>query len=104
MRIEPFAESLAYFRDRYFQNGEPTEYFRGLNLRRNDNQALISAVLKGDNSNLADQIAALLIVVLRLRNNLFQGIKWAYGIRGQFANFIHANAALMAALDLAKLS
>lgn len=103
LRMEPFAKSLAYFRDRYFQNGAATVYFHGLNLRRNDNQALVSAVLRGDNTNHADQVAALLIVVLRLRNNLFHGVKWAYGIRGQLANFNHANDALMAALEVRDL-
>lgn len=64
---------------------QPTEYFAGLHLRRNDNFALVSEVLKGANRNHADGVAALLIVVLRLRNNLFHGVKWAYGIRGQLA-------------------
>jgi hypothetical protein len=33
-----------------------------------------------------------------LRNNLFHGVKWAYGIRDQRSNFEHANQALMAAI------
>ena len=102
LHIQPFAKSLAYFQSRYFQYGEPTEYFRGLNLRRNDNPALVSAVLKGENTNHADRVAVLLIIVLRLRNNLFHGVKWAYGIRGQLANFTNANVALMAALETHK--
>ncbi len=84
---------------RYFQNGDPTEHFRGLNLRRNDNIELVRAVLSGTNTNPADSVAALLIVVFRLRNNLFHGVKWAYGIRGQLSNFMNANMSLMAALE-----
>ena len=99
LRFELFAESLAYFQTRYFQNGNSTNYFSGLNLRPNDNPALVSAVLKGENKNHSDSVAALLIVVFRLRNNLFHGVKWADGIRGQLANFTNANAALMAALE-----
>jgi len=99
LHTQSFAESLAYFQSRYFQNGEPTEYFGGLNLRRNDNPALVSAVLKGENTNHADGVAVLLIIVLRLRNNLFHGVKWAYGIRGQLANFTNVNAALMTAIE-----
>ncbi len=97
--IEPYAQSLSYFKNRYFQNGEPTEYFAGLNLRRNDRPAIVSAVLKGENTNIADNVAALLIIVFRLRNNLFHGVKWAYGIRGQLTNFNNANTALMAAIE-----
>lgn len=100
LRIEPFAECISYFRERYFKDGSPTEYFTGLNLRNNDTPALVSAVLKCENTNQADVIAVILIVVFRLRNNLFHGVKWAYGIRGQLPNFTHANIALMAALDM----
>lgn len=99
LHAESFAKCLAYFRERYFRSGEPTEYFGGLNLRQNDSPVLVGAVLSGEDTNLADEIAALLIVVFRLRNNLFHGVKWAYGIRGQLENFTHANAALMAALE-----
>jgi hypothetical protein len=59
----------------------------------------VRAVLKGENTNPADCVAVLLIVAFRLRNNLFHGVKWAYGIRGQLGNFTNANEALMAALE-----
>lgn len=99
LNIAPFATSLAYFRDRYFNQGAFTEHFRGLNLRRNDSPDLVGAVLKGESTNDADTVSALLIVVFRLRNNLFHGVKWAYGIRDQLDNFTNANTALMAALE-----
>jgi hypothetical protein len=97
--IESFEKSLAYFRTRYFPDDQPSEFFEGLRLRSNDNKGLVCDVLKGDNRNHADSVAALLIIVLRLRNNLFHGVKWAYGIRGQHANFENANTALMIALE-----
>jgi hypothetical protein len=100
LNIAPFATSLAYFRDRYFNQGMFAESFQGLNLRRNDSPDLVREVLKGDNTNEADTVSALLIVVFRLRNNLFHGVKWAYGIRGQLDNFTNANTVLMAALDI----
>lgn len=99
LNITPFAPSLAYFRNRYFNNGTLTENFDGLHLRQNDRPELVSEVLKGENTNPADSVTALLVVVFRLRNNLFHGVKWAYGIRGQLDNFTNANAALMAALE-----
>lgn len=96
--IAPFSTSLAYFRDRCFNQGIVTEHFGGLNLRSNDSPELVRAVLKGENANDADTVSALLIVIFRLRNNLFHGCKWNYGIRGQLDNFTNANTALMAAL------
>lgn len=47
LNIAPFATSLAYFRDRYFNQGTFTEHFRGLNLRRNDSPDLVRAVTQG---------------------------------------------------------
>ncbi len=99
LNIASFAPSLAFFRDRYFDQGIATEHFEGLNLRQNDYPELVGAVLKGENTNSEDCVAVLLIVVFRLRNNLFHGVKWADGISGQLNNFTNANAALMAALE-----
>jgi hypothetical protein len=101
LKSEAFAESLRYYRQRYFTNGQPTEYFAGLNLRKTDNPTLVQEVLTGTNNNPADAVAGLLIVVYRLRNNLFHGVKWAYGIQGQRSNFEHANQTLMSALSCA---
>ena len=100
LRIEPYEKSLRYFQNRYFQDGEPTPQFAGLNLRRNDNPELVRSVFSRENANVTDSVSALLIVVYRLRNNLFHGEKWAYGIRGQLRNFTEANNVLMATLPL----
>ena len=100
---EPFAESLLYFQRRYYANGVETQHLVGLHLRPNDCRDLVHAVLKGENTNPADCVAALLIVVYRLRNNLFHGAKWAFGIQGQLDNFTHANSTLMSALTIVGL-
>ncbi|MBT9161319.1 MAG: hypothetical protein DDT26_02624 [Dehalococcoidia bacterium] len=92
-----FEPSLRYFRQRYFSAGIATQHYAGLHLRTNDNAVLVQQVLCGANNNPADSVAALLIVIYRLRNNLFHGLKWAYGIQNQRENFEHANAALMTA-------
>ncbi|QXI42806.1 hypothetical protein HU734_021530 [Pseudomonas wayambapalatensis] len=100
---ESFSESLLYFQQRYYSNGVETDYLSGLNLRSNDCRDLVYDVLKGDNTNPADCVAVLLIVVYRIRNNLFHGVKWAYGVQGQLNNFTHANATLMNALSIVGL-
>lgn len=100
---EPFTDILRYFQQRYFLNGVATSHLKSLNLRQNDCPNLVHAVLKSENTNSADCVAALLIIIYRIRNNLFHGDKWAYGIEGQLENFNNANAALMSALSIAGL-
>jgi hypothetical protein len=42
---------------------------------------------------------AFLMIVGRLRNDLFHGKKWAYELRDQRENFTHANGVLMRILE-----
>jgi hypothetical protein len=72
---------------RYFSNGALTHEFMQLNLRANDKPELVKAVVRGDATNLSDIVTVIFIVIYRLRNDLFHGAKWAYGIRGQLDNF-----------------
>jgi hypothetical protein len=97
--FKAFDECLAYFRNRHLQNDEFTHHFASFHSRKSDHQELVQAVLKGDSKSVGDTAAALLIIVYRLRNNLFHGVKWAYELRGQLDNFRNANALLILALD-----
>jgi hypothetical protein len=99
LNLAAFSESLAYFKNRYFNGDEFTHHFHGLNLRSSDCPELVKAVLGGEKTNDADCVTALLIIVYRLRNNLFHGAKWAYGISDQLENFTNANNTLMVALE-----
>ena len=90
---------LAYFRDRYFADGELTYHYPFLGLRKSDPPDLVEAVIRGANNDPRDRILALLMIVWRLRNNLFHGAKWAYQIKGQRENFTQANAVLMRVLE-----
>ncbi|WP_245495176.1 hypothetical protein [Agrobacterium cavarae] len=95
---EHYDEDLAYFRNRYFQNGKFTPHFDHLNLRKADMPDLVVDVISGSNDGARDRVLAVLLVVWRFRNNLFHGEKWAYWLGGQFDNFNHANAVLMRVL------
>ena len=95
----PFGEHLAYFRNRYVKNGELTRRFRGLNFRDNDKPHLVRTVLRGKESIPEDVTAAVLVIVYRLRNNLFHGVKWSYELRKHFENFTCANKVLMHAIE-----
>ncbi|MDE2184651.1 MAG: hypothetical protein KGJ78_16650 [Alphaproteobacteria bacterium] len=98
LQLNDYAKPLTYFRHRYFDGTSFTPAFAGLHLRRNDKPALVERVLRGEATSVSDTLAGLLIIVLRLRNNLFHGVKWSYGIRGQRENFTHANMVLMTIL------
>jgi hypothetical protein len=90
---------LLYFRNRYFADGEFTYHYPFLHLRKSDHPELVEAVLQSANNDPRDRILVLLMIVWRLRNNLFHGAKWAYQIKGQRDNFTHANAVLMRVLE-----
>ncbi|WP_322084024.1 hypothetical protein [Burkholderia sp. BCC1972] len=100
LRLDLFEASLAYFRDRYFHDDDFTYHFENLLFRRPDRRPLVEAVLSGQDDDLEHIVGALLLVTYRLRNNLFHGEKWAYGIRGQQANFRHASDVLMCIIKL----
>lgn len=96
---EVYEEALAYFRNRYCVNGEITYHFEYLNLRPSDSPELVTNVIKGRNDEPRDSMLCVLMIVWRLKNNLFHGSKWAYQIRDQLDNFTHANAVLMKVLE-----
>lgn len=93
--------ALAFWRDRYWQQGAVTPAFDALRFRANVYRTLTADVLSGARHDRRDIVKALLLVILRLRNNLFHGVKWQYLLNGQLHNFTHANRVLMSAIDLA---
>jgi hypothetical protein len=95
-----FRDSLAYFKHRYFSDGDFTHFFHGLNFRAHDRRPLVEGVLSGTNKIPRDSVIALLLIVYRLRNNLFHGEKWDYGLEDQEGNFKAANQVLMRALEI----
>lgn len=99
LEFEKFAIHLKYFTDRYFHQGGFTKSFDKLHFRSNDKMELVKQVLSGVLNSDRERVTALLIIIYRLRNNLFHGMKWIDKLEGQFANFEHANAAIMAAIE-----
>ncbi|MFD1260362.1 MULTISPECIES: hypothetical protein [Entomomonas] len=78
---------LNYFQNRYISNDGTNYLFDDLYFRKPDKKELVKAVLLGETNEPEETLAAILIIVLRLRNNLFHGEKWSYGIRDQQDNF-----------------
>ncbi len=100
LTLAPFRRAIEHFRQRYYDGQNFTPAFEHLNLRGGDNRPLVEAFVSGGAIDEAETLAGLLIITYRLRNNLFHGIKWAYGIQGQLENFRHANHSLMAVMEL----
>lgn len=98
--VRPFESSLEYFSNRYVTKGAINHRFAALNFRGNDQRERVEAVLREEANDSAEIVIALLIIVYRLRCNLFHGEKWAYGIQGQRDNFLQATQVLMGALDM----
>lgn len=99
LAAELYEGELAYFRDRYFTDGALSHHFPYLDLRKSDHPELVQAVIEGKTNDPRDRMLALLMIVWRLRNNLFHGAKWAYELRDQRSNFNHANSVLMRLLE-----
>lgn len=102
IQIDNLLESLSYLRDRYVRDEEFTDQFGGLHLRDNDNVKIVKDVLLGYESSAEAILICCLTVVLRYRNNLFHGIKWAYGLKGQKGNFQVANQILIKTAEMAR--
>lgn len=99
LAVNSFDGELAYFRSRYFENGEFTHHFDGLHLRQNDNPALVRGVIDGSDNGDQNRVIAILTILFRYRNNLFHGIKWQYHFVDQLENFRQANAILKRVLE-----
>lgn len=85
-----FEEQFIYFSERYITDGEINNHFSHLYLRKNDNPDLVRSVLIKENEDPYQKLIACLIIVYRLRNNFFHGLKWAYGLKDQLNNFTHS--------------
>lgn len=100
--VKAFEPALKHFSDRYFPGGHQDNRFDGLRWRNGGevaakNQA--AEVLTGKATSPSDQLEALLFITYRLRNNLFHGEKWAYGIKDQRDNFVSATQTLISMID-----
>ena len=100
LTLKPFRAAIKYFSDRYYDGINLTSEFERLAFRGGDHKPLVEKVLRGRANDDVEILSAILIIVLRLRNNLFHGIKWSYGVQGQLANFRNANNVLISVMML----
>lgn len=97
---EDFRAPLEYFAARYLDHaGKFNDNFADLRINPDDGADLVKRVLLGHAHEFSEIVTALLLIVYRLRNNLFHGNKWDYGLIGQQHNFENANDILMACME-----
>jgi hypothetical protein len=102
LQTKHFAPFLCYFQSRYVEGKTFNKRFYNLNFRKNDKQKLVEDVLKGDLKEVNNLVLALLLIVYRLRNNLFHGGKNVCRLNDQEENFEIANQILTTFLDSLK--
>jgi hypothetical protein len=95
-----FIEHKNYFIQRYTENGALNYRYDHLHLRNNDNPQLVQDVLLGNITDTASVLTAILIIVLRYRNNFFHGLKRKYGFQKQLQNINQANSLLAKIIEL----
>lgn len=97
---ESFEPEFSYFRNRYFACGKFTTRFKHLRFRDKYSRDIVKKVLQNMDANPDELATAILIIIYRIRNNLFHGVKWSEKLHRQLRNFNHANTTLIKAIKL----
>jgi hypothetical protein len=87
-------DCLAFWTFRYRTPEGFTDRFLGLYFRKNDRREIVEEVLLGQRESLSDKVLALMLIVYRLRNNLFHGIKTLEMLNDQVHNLNTASRCL----------
>ncbi|MCB9397379.1 MAG: hypothetical protein H6510_06165 [Acidobacteria bacterium] len=82
---------VRYLRNRYLKDGDVTDYYYGLNLGVHNNTKEVLETLRNEDASKLVKVIGCLIVIYRLRNNLFHGEKWQYHLQDQLTNFVQEN-------------
>jgi hypothetical protein len=85
-KIQNIECALEFWRQRYICEGQTNQKFEHLNLTHQPHRDLVSRVLLGIEIEQETVTLALLLIIYRLRNNLFHGIKDITTIRHQASN------------------
>jgi len=92
--IQSLEDCIAFWMFRYRTPDGFSERFVGLNFRTNDRRDHVERVLLGERTSLQDKILALAVIVYRLRNNLFHGLKTLDMLNDQVSNLNTASRCL----------
>ena len=91
--------TLAYFKKRYIENGQTNSKFDALSFRRNDKKSNVVNILCGVSDVILNKSTAVQIIIYRLRNNLFHGLKEVETLPSNKATFLIVNEFLLSCLE-----
>ena len=90
------ASYIRYLRIKYYADGEFTEFYSDLKMEQSKlGMEYVENMLKGNSTNQEDELIGCLVIIYRLRKNLFHGDHWQNRLQGQYDNFTRANKLLM---------
>ena len=87
-------DCLAFWSFRYRNPEGFSARFAGLHFRPNDRREVVEGVLLGTRGGLNDKLLSLMVIVYRLRNNLFHGLKTIDMLNNQVQNLDTASHCL----------
>jgi len=93
-------DCLAFWTSRYRAPEGFADTFIGLYFRNNDRKEVVEKVLLGQRESPSDKLLALMLIVYRLRNNLFHGLKTIEMLNDQVHNLNTASRCLGALMIL----
>ncbi|MGB5218479.1 MAG: PAS domain-containing protein [Smithella sp.] len=90
------ASYIRYLRMKYYADCKLTEFYSGLKMEQSKSgMEYVENMLKGNSVNQEDELIGCLVIIYRLRENLFHGDHWQNQLQGQYDNFTRANKLLM---------
>ena len=69
------ARIFTYYQKRYYVKKGFTEHFTGLRFRSKSQKEFVETVVRGKKSDFESRVLAVLIILHRIRNNLFYGLQ-----------------------------
>jgi hypothetical protein len=102
LSIYEFIEYYDYFKKRYTINGDINERFETLNFRNQTDREYVRNTFRNPTPSNEELISSLFLVIQRLRNNIFHGLKEISTLEIQEPNFNIANKAIATFLELTK--
>jgi len=99
-RCKPQLERIfTYFKNRYYSRTGFTAHFEKLRLRSPDRKEFVQAVLQGKSADFTSKVFTVLIILSRMRSNLFHGVKTLDILNSQAANLSVACRALATIIE-----
>ena len=92
-------DAFDYFKKRYIENGRTNSKFDALSFRRNDKKSNVVNILCGVPDVILNRSTAVQIIIYRLRNNLFHGLKEVETLSSNKSTFLIVNEFLLSCLE-----